>query len=150
MKCLFLKDVPSVARAGEIREVSDGYARNYLIPRGLAVAATPAVLRQWEERRQAEQRRQEREAAHARQLATKLEGTPVRVTARAGPEGRLFGAVTAADLAQALSAQLGQQLDRRQVELEEPLHETGSYTVPVRLGPGVTARVTVVVEAATE
>ena len=150
MKCLFLKDVPSVARAGEVREVSDGYARNYLIPKGLAVAATPAVLRQWEERRQAEQRRQEREAAHARELAAKLQETAVRITARAGREGRLFGAVTAADVVQALNEQTGEQLDRRQVELEEPLHETGTYTVPIRLGPGVTAEVTVLVEAASE
>lgn len=150
MKCLFLKDVPSVARAGEVREVSDGYARNYLIPKGLAVAATPAVLRQWEERRQAEQRRQEREAAHARELAAKLQETAVRITARAGREGRLFGAVTAADVVQALTEQTGEQLDRRQVELEEPLHETGTYTVPIRLGPGVTAEVTVIVEAASE
>ncbi len=145
MKVYFLQDVPGVARAGEIKDVAEGYARNYLIPRRLAVVATEAVIEQVKARQAAEARRAAREAEELRELAARLEGLSVTVQARAGKEGRLYGSVTAADIAEAISAQVGRPIDRRRVELAEPIRKTGEYQVVVRLGRDLAPRVNVVV-----
>ncbi len=145
MKVYFLQDVPGVARAGEIKEVAEGYARNYLIPRRLAVVATEAVIEQVRARQAAEARRAAREAEELRELAARLEGLTVTLQARAGKEGRLYGSVTAADIAAAISAQVGRPIDRRRVELAEPIRKTGEYRVVVRLGRDLAPRVNVAV-----
>jgi large subunit ribosomal protein L9 len=145
MKVYFLKDVPGVARAGEIKEVAEGYARNYLLPRKLAVAATEAVIDQARARQAAEARRAAREAEELRELAGRLDGLTVTVAVRAGKEGRLYGSVTAADIAEAISARVGRPIDRRRVELEAPIRKTGEYRVVVRLSRDLAPRVNVVV-----
>ncbi|MER3399343.1 MAG: 50S ribosomal protein L9 [Chloroflexota bacterium] len=145
MKVYFLQDVPGVARAGEIKDVAEGYARNYLIPRRLAVVATEAVIEQVKARQAAEARRAAREAEELRELAARLEGLTVTVKVRAGKEGRLYGSVTAADIAEAIAAQVGRPVDRRRVELAEPIRKTGEYRVVVRLGRDLAPRVNVAV-----
>jgi|DewCreStandDraft_5_1066085.scaffolds.fasta_scaffold00196_15 large subunit ribosomal protein L9 len=145
MKVYFLKDVPGVARAGEIKDVAEGYARNYLLPRKLAVAATEAVIDQARARQAAEARRAAREAEELRELAGRLDGLTVTVAVRAGKEGRLYGSVTAADIAEAISARVGRPVDRRRVELEAPIRKTGEYQVVVRLSRDLAPRVNVVV-----
>jgi large subunit ribosomal protein L9 len=140
-------DVRGLGRAGDVVEVKDGYARNYLLPRGLAEEATAARVRSLQDRRQALARRQAREREEAARLAEALEGTVVELQARAGEGGRLFGSVTAADIAEALAAR-GFAVSKRQVELEEPIKAAGVYTVPVRIAPGVVARAKVNVLAA--
>ncbi len=145
MKVYFLQDVPGVARAGEIKDVAEGYARNYLIPRRLAMVATEAVIEQVKARQAAEARRAAREAEELRELAARLEGLTVTVKVRAGKEGRLYGSVTAADIAEAIAAQVGRPVDRRRVELAEPIRKTGEYRVVVRLGRDLVPRVNVAV-----
>lgn len=147
MKVYFLQDVPGVARAGEIKDVAEGYARNYLLPRKLAVAATEAVIEQARARQAAEARRAAREAEALRELAGRLEGMTVTIAVRAGKEGRLYGSVTAADIAEAIARQVGRPIDRRRVELAEPIRRTGEYEVVVRLGKDLAPRVRVTVSA---
>ncbi len=147
MKVVLLADVRGLGRAGEVVEVKDGYARNYLLPRGLAAEATAGRVREMQDHQQARARRQEREREEAARLAAALEGVAVDLRARAGEGGRLFGSVTAADVAEALAAR-GFAVSKRQVELDEPIKAVGTYTVPVRIAPGVVARVQVNVVAA--
>lgn len=143
MRVILVRDVPHLGRAGQVVEVADGYGRNYLIPRGLAVPATAGNLRQLEERADAQRRRAERELAEARGVAERIDGRTVTVRARAGEQGRLFGSVTAQHVAEALARELGAAVDRRRIELDEPIRHLGAYRVAVRLHPQVTAHVTV-------
>lgn len=146
MKVVLLRDVPNLGRAGEVKEVADGYARNYLIPKGLAVPATEGLIRHAAETRQAAEQRRVRQLTSARETAARLEGAVVTVQARAGQGDRLYGSVTAQQIAEAIARQLGVEVDRRRIELEAPIRTLGTYPVRVRLGPEITARVQVVVE----
>jgi large subunit ribosomal protein L9 len=147
MKVLFKKDVADVAKAGQVKDVADGYARNYLIPRGLAVTATPAALKQVADLQAAASRHAAEEEQAARQLKTRLEGLPIVVEAKAGQQGRLYGSLTTADVATAVQNQLGVALDRRELEITEPVRQVGSYQVTARLHRAVTAILTVEVRA---
>lgn len=147
MKVLFKRDVQDVARAGQVKDVADGYARNYLIPRGLAVAATSAALKQVADLQAASARHAAETEAAARELKSKLEAHPVVVEAKAGPQGRLYGSLTTSDVASALQKQLGTTLDRRDLDIADPVRQVGSYQVTARLHPSVSATVTVEVRA---
>ena len=147
MKVLFKKDVPDVAQAGQVKDVADGYARNFLIPRGLAVAATPQALKQVAELQAVAARHAAEEEDAARSLKTRLEAQPVVVEAKAGQQGRLYGSITTTDVATAIQKQLGTSLDRRDLDIPEPVRQIGSYTVTARLHRAVTANVTVEVRA---
>ena len=147
MKVLFKKDVPDVAQAGQVKDVADGYARNFLMPRGLAVAATPQALKQVAELQAVAARHAAEEEQTARTLKTKLEAQPVVVEAKAGQQGRLYGSITTTDVATAIQKQLGTSLDRRDLDIPEPVRQIGSYTVTARLHKAVTANVTVEVRA---
>jgi large subunit ribosomal protein L9 len=147
MKVLFKKDVPDVARAGQVKDVADGYARNYLIPRGLAVAATPAALKQVAEVEATAARHAAEEERAARSLKERLEAQPVVLRAKAGAQGRLYGSVTNADIAEAIQRQLGANVDRRGLEIAEPIRQVGSYQVSARLHRAVSATVTIEVRA---
>lgn len=149
MKVILKKDVPNLGRAGEVKEVANGYARNYLIPQGLAVPATPQALRQLEAEKAAAARQAAREAAEARALAERLSQLELTLPVRVGEQGRLYGAVTAQDIAAAISQAVGRAIDRRQIELEEPIRQVGIYEVPVRLTREITAKVRVIVQPAT-
>jgi large subunit ribosomal protein L9 len=147
MKVLLNESVKNVGRAGEIKEVKDGYARNYLIPRGIASVATAGTVKQAEAQRDAEARREAKNLAANQALGQRVGSTTVTLRARVGEQGRLYGAITASDVAGALSEQLGQAIDRRRVELEEPIRQLGQYKVPVRLARDVVPEVSVTVEA---
>jgi len=147
MKVLFKRDVPDVARAGQVKDVADGYARNFLIPRGFAVAATSTALKQVAELQAASARHAAETESAARDLKVKLEAQPVVVEAKAGPSGRLYGSVTTADVAAAVQKQLGTSLDRRDLEISESVRQVGSYQVSARLHPSVSATVTLDVRA---
>jgi large subunit ribosomal protein L9 len=133
MKVVLTQDVPKLGEAGTIQTVKDGYARNYLIPQGLAAMATPGMVKQVEERQAAEARRIAKLEEEMRDLATRIEATSLEIEARVGEQGRLFGSVTSADIAEKLSSVLGEEIDRRKVELEEPIRTVGEFSVPVRL-----------------
>jgi large subunit ribosomal protein L9 len=146
MKVILREDVKGLGAAGEVKDVADGYARNYLIPRRLAVPATPAALKEVAAQQAAAARRQAQREAEARALAARLANMTLTLRARVGAQGRLYGAVTAADIADALGRELGVPFDRRRLVLEEPIRELGTHTVPVHLARDITASLTVRVE----
>ncbi len=146
MKVVLLQDVDDLGKAGEVRQVAGGYARHFLIPRGLAVVATPGALKQAEMRRQVEAKRQERQVASAKVLATRLEEVTLNFRAKAGEEERLYGSITRGDIALSLEKELGESIDKRKIELPEPIRNLGTYRVPVRLLGDLAPEVTVVVE----
>jgi len=146
MEVLLLKDVDRQGRAGEVIRVSDGYARNFLIPRGLAVQASPGAIKQAEREREAEDRRAAHELSEAQALAQTLDGVTVSFQARAGETDRLYGSITKANIAEALEAQIGQEVDRRKIEMDESLKELGTHAITIRLAPEAEAKVTVVIE----
>lgn len=142
MKVILLKDVAGLGAAGAVKDVKEGYARNYLFPRGLAAAATEGNLRTLTLQQQAAVERTRRERQEADHVARTLEQTVIEVHAKGGEGGRLFGSVTAHQIADALVAQ-GFAVSKKQVELDESIKAAGFYKVPVRVGPGIVARVDV-------
>jgi large subunit ribosomal protein L9 len=147
MKVLFKKDVVDVAKAGQLKEVADGYARNFLIPRGLAVAATSAALKQVADLQAVAARHAADEERTAQGLKAKLEAQPVIVEAKAGQQGRLYGSVTTSDVASAVHRQLGVTLERRDLDIADQVRQVGSYPVTARLHRTVNATITVEVRA---
>ncbi|MBC7254557.1 MAG: 50S ribosomal protein L9 [Chloroflexi bacterium] len=147
MEVLLLKDVRRLGKAGEIKKVADGYARNYLFPRGLAVMATEAARKELEEQMAAKERRAAAEKARAEKRAQDLQNLVLTFKARAGESGRLYGSITSADIAERLSAIIGDEVDKRKVLLQEPIKEAGRSKVDVKLHNNVTITVTVIVEA---
>jgi len=144
MRVVFLDDVENAGRAGEIKEVKDGFARNYLLPRKLAAAANAATVQQAEAKARAIAKEQEKLDDAARAVAGKLSGSPLVITARVGSEGRLFGSVTGSDIAEELSKRGAGTVDHRQVALAQPIKEIGRYDIDVSLTRNV--KVTVAVE----
>jgi len=147
VKIVLREDVETLGQKGDIVDVADGYARNFLVPRGLAMKASKGVVAQAEAMRRNRTARDVREREAAEDIAGRLSATRVTVTARAGEGGKLFGSVTSADVADAISAATAAEIDRRSVQLDEPLKELGEVEVPVRLHPEVTATVSVEVVA---
>ena len=147
MKVVLREDVDHLGRKGDLLDVAAGYARNFLVPRGLAMRATKGVVAQAEAMRRNRQVRDDRDRAAAEELAGRLAATMIRVGARAGEGGKLFGSVTNGDLADALVAQTGIEVDRRAIELDEPIKALGPREVPVRLHPDVSATLRVEVAA---
>jgi large subunit ribosomal protein L9 len=143
MRVVFLDDVDGVAQAGEIKNVADGYARNYLLPRKLAAAATTSYVQQAEAKARKLAIEQEKVDTAARAVATRLEAAPVVIEARVGELGRLYGSVTANDIAERLSELAGGPIEHRQVHLGQTLKEIGSYEMNVALTRNVRARITV-------
>jgi large subunit ribosomal protein L9 len=133
MRVVLRADVDALGQKGDLLDVSDGYARNYLVPRGLAIRATKGVVKQAEAMRRNRDARDRREREAAQALADQLAGRRIEVRVRAGEGGRLFGSVTAADVAGAVQAQAGVELDRRHLAMPEPLKALGPAEVPVRL-----------------
>jgi large subunit ribosomal protein L9 len=147
VKVVLRNDVVGIGRKGDVANVADGYARNYLLPKGLALRATPGVEAQAEAMRRARLLRSAEDRADAVKLADLLAATTVRIPAKAGKEGKLFGSVGANDIVLAVANQAGAQLERRQIELREPIKAVGTYTVTIRLHTDVDAVVTVDVAA---
>jgi large subunit ribosomal protein L9 len=143
MKVLLRSDIDGVGRRGDIVDVSGGFARNYLVPTGRAVEAPPGVTAQAAAMRRARDLRDAKDRDSAGTVAQAITAKPITVNARAGAEGRLFGSVTAADIAEAIEAQTGAVVDRRKIALAEPIRSVGSHTVSVKLHPEVESEVTV-------
>jgi large subunit ribosomal protein L9 len=145
MQAILLKDVDGLGGAGTVVSVARGYMRNYLLPRGLAEKATPArvaEIQRSEERRKRAIERQQRIAAEQAEL---LGRTILTLKAKAGDDGRLFGSITAGDVADAIYEARGIRIDRRHVSVEPPIRAVGTYTVPVQLGPDLVAEVKTIV-----
>ena len=134
---------PGVGKKGDVIDVADGYGRNYLIPKGLALKATAGAERQAEGMRRSRELRNAQEKAEAEEMATRLVGKPVTIAAKAGDAGRLFGSVTSADVARAIEEQANIVLDRRILDLDEHLKELGTHTVFAKPHPEVAFPVTV-------
>ena len=147
MKVILASDVDKLGHKGDIVSVADGYARNYLVPKGLAMFASKGALKQAEDmqRARAERVRKEKEAAAAR--VASLGASPVYISARAGEGGRLFGSVTKSDVARAIEEQLNEQIDRHLIRLDDPIRRLGRHEVEVHLHDEVNALVTVEVIA---
>ena len=146
MKVVFLETVEGSGYMGEVKDVARGYARNYLLPRGFAAPATPQLLARSERLRELEEERQRAEDEKAQGLVGKFE-SPIVITARVGEQGRLYGSVTNADVAEKAGEILGEDLDRRRVLLPEAIRRVGVYTVGIRLSRNVTPDVQLVVVA---
>jgi large subunit ribosomal protein L9 len=147
MKVVLRADVDTLGNKGDLLDVSDGYARNYLVPRGLAIRATKGVVKQAEAMRRNRAARDARDREAAQAVADQLTGRRIEIAARAGEGGRLFGSVTSTDIANAVQAQLGVEIDRRQLSLPEPLKGLGPAEVPLRLHPDVEFQIPVEVVA---
>jgi large subunit ribosomal protein L9 len=133
MKIILQRPVEKLGDPGDIVEVADGYGRNYLVPRGLAIRAEKGALKHAESLKRAHHSRLNQQKTEFEALAAKLIASRVTITARAGEEGRLFGSVTAADIAEAISAQVGIKVDRKDINLEEPIRSIGAHEVRVHL-----------------
>jgi large subunit ribosomal protein L9 len=145
VKVVFLETVEGSGTMGEVKDVAPGYARNYLLPRGLAAPATTQVLARAERLREIEEERQRTEDERAQGLVGKLEGTPLVIAVRVGEQGRLYGSVTNADVAEKAGEILGEELDRRRILLPEAIRQVGVYTIGLRLSRNVQPEVKVVV-----
>lgn len=146
MKVQLIQDVAGVGKAGEIKKVADGYGRNYLIPRGLAVLARPGLVQQAEERRRAQERKGARRAVEVQALAQQMAQLTLSFKVKAGEQDKLYGSITRSDIVEELEKQLGQELDRRKVLLDQSIKRLGSHQVAIKLASGITAEVTVLVE----
>ena len=146
MEVILREDIKTLGKAGELVRVKPGYARNFLLPRGLAYEATEGNKKRIAAEGKARATRQASERAEAEQVAAVLGGVTLAMTAKAGEGDRLFGSITAQDLADALAAR-GHQVDKRKIELEHPIKQLGTHSVSIRLHPEVHAAVTVTVAA---
>jgi len=146
IKVLLVQDVEHLGRSGELKDVSGGFGRNYLLPKGFAVLATRGQIKQAEERLSAQRRRVDAARKDAESLAARLNGVTLTFTAKVGEQDRLYGSVTSADIAEKIEQQLKIEVDRRKIELDEPIKRTGSFPVSIRLVAGVVPVVNVVVQ----
>ncbi|MDP9236214.1 MAG: 50S ribosomal protein L9 [Chloroflexota bacterium] len=143
MRVVFLEDVQGTARIGEIKDVKPGFARNYLLPRKLAMPATPAVVKSAEQRAHREARLEEGRDTDARAVAGRLDGAAYTIQAKAGASGKLFGSVGTSDIAAKVAETIGMEFERQNVLLAEPIKELGDYSIEVKLTRNVGATVTV-------
>jgi large subunit ribosomal protein L9 len=148
MKIVLRSDVDNVGKKGDIIDVADGFARNYLLPKGFAMKATKGVEAQAASMRRSRDLKDAKDREAGETVARKLVPMVIRVSARAGAEGKLFGSITSADVVAAVSEQAGVELDRRKVQLDEPIRTVGTHEVPVRLHSDVQFRITVEVAKA--
>ena len=146
MKVILLQDVKGKGKKGQMLEVSDGYARNFMLPRKLAVEATADAINTMRMNDKATQERIAREKAEAMALAQKLREMTLVVMARGGGTGRLFGSVTSQEIADALKAKMGVTIDKRKIVIADPIKNVGTYTVTCKLGYEITAPLTVKIE----
>jgi large subunit ribosomal protein L9 len=146
MKIILQREIDKLGVPGDVVEVADGYARNYLVPRGLAVPASRGAVRHADSLRRAHQERVAKAQKEAQALAGRVTASPIKVRAKAGEGGRLFGSVTAADLAEEIERQTGEKVDRRMIHLDEPIRSLGVHEVRVHLHAEVDAPLSVEIE----
>ena len=145
MKVIFNEDVRGQGKRGEMKEVSDGYARNYLLPRKLASEATPDMLNAFKLKEKAKKAQMAREKAQAEENAKRLEGVVVKISARAGQGGRLFGAITSQEIYDALREQHGIEIEKNKIVQSEPIKSFGNFEVKAKLGYEVSGKINVLV-----
>jgi large subunit ribosomal protein L9 len=145
MKVVFLQDVPNVARAGEMKEVADGYGRNYLIPRKLAAQADPKMMSAIEAQVRARARQVAQNESEMMELAGQIDGKEIVIQARVGANERLYGSITTGDIIAELEKSFGIVVDKRKIDLENPIRELGSHEVPIRLTRDIVPNITVTV-----
>lgn len=133
MKVVLLKDYPSLGKEGEVVNVSDGFARNFLIPRGIALEAHPGIVQVYQQKKAALKKREAKDRQAALSIAEALKGKRLMIQAEAGEKGRLFGSVTSQQIVEAIEKQFGYHLDKRMVLLEESIRNVGVHTVPIKL-----------------
>lgn len=146
MRVILKQQVKGVGSAGDVKDVSDGYARNFLLPRGLAVEADETAIKTLDQKRRSAEKKEARELAEAKELQAKIQAIELDYAVNAGEGGRLFGSVTNKDIADQL-ARSGLKIDRRKLMLEEPIRQLGEYQVEIRLHPEVTAKLKIKVAA---
>lgn len=147
MKVVLKRDVPGLGRADDIKEVSEGYGRNYLIPRGLAVPATEGIVKAAQDLHKAKEDQITRQRDRAQRIAARLKSEPLHFRVKAGESGRLYGSITSADIAEAIGRSLGSSFDKRQILLEHPIRDLGIHWVDIKIEGGVRTQVRVIVEA---
>ncbi len=150
MRVLLLKDVKGLGHAGEIKDVAGGHAQNYLFPNKLAQPVTEGAVKQVQHLKEAVASKQERKATEAKTLASRLDGQTITFKARSGEGERLYGSITNADVAEALSKAIGHPVDRKLVEIPHPIKTLGQHRATVKVGPGLVANVLVFVDRAAE
>ena len=143
MKVILLQNVEGLGQAGDMKDVANGYARNYLLPRRLAAGATPSLIANREQRIAAEQRRLAKLAEQNRQMAERLGQVTLTFKAKVGGQGRLYGSITSQDIAIALRDAEDITVDRRTIDLSEPIRSLGTFSVPVNISTGVEPKITV-------
>jgi len=148
MRVILKREVRGLGRPGEVKDVADGYAQNYLLPRGLAIEATAGELKHLAQEREATKAKHDRAHTDAQQLAERLSALTLVFRLKAGEQGKTFGSVTSKDIAEALQREHGVAVDRAKIHLDEPLRALGPHSVEIRLAPDVRARLTVAVEPA--
>ncbi|HHU73274.1 MAG TPA: 50S ribosomal protein L9 [Clostridiales bacterium] len=147
MEVILIQDVKALGKKGDVVKVSDGYARNYILPKKLGLEATKQNLNELRLQKAAEAKKQQEILEEAQELAKKLNDITVRVTIKAGEGGKTFGSVSTKEISNAVKEQYGYDFDKKKLQLSEPIKNAGSYTVPVKLHPKVTAQMKVKVEA---
>ncbi len=145
MKVILTQDVKAQGKKGQIINVSDGYARNFLFPKGLAVIADAKAMSDIKNKEASEKHRIAVETEEARQVAKKLEGVIVKIKLQAGPDGRLFGSVTSKDISEEIEKAAGIKIDKKKIMLEDPIKSFGTYTIDIKLYPEVIGKINVVV-----
>ncbi|HHY18506.1 MAG TPA: 50S ribosomal protein L9 [Firmicutes bacterium] len=146
MDVILTQDVKSLGKKGDLVSVSEGYGRNYLIPKGLATLATKGAISQIKELKEAEQKAEEKAKEEAIELAKKLDGNTIKLKAKAGEQGKIFGSITANDVSNAIKKQFGVEVDRKKIQLET-IKELGTFPAKLRIYPEVSAEIKVFVEA---
>ena len=143
MKVILLQDVEGLGKAGELKDVANGYARNFLLPKKMAAGATPQLLANYQQRVAAEQRKLEKQAEQNRQQADRLSQITLTFKARVGGQGRLYGSITSQDIAAGLRESEGIAIDRRMIDLPDPIRALGTYQVPVKIAQKLASQITV-------
>ena len=146
MNIILTREVHNLGQAGDVKDVAPGYARNYLIPKGLAIQATASAMKEFERKRSVEARREERLADRADALVQRLSEVTLTFEAKSSEKGRLFGSITTADIVEALEREVGEKFDRRKHILSEPLRRVGEHVVSVRLTSEIVAEVKAIVK----
>jgi large subunit ribosomal protein L9 len=148
MKVILLTDVPKLGKQGDVVQVSDGYARNFLLPKNLVAEASEARLRDLKQKNQQEEKKKEKEEERAKRIKEKIDGQMVVVQAKCGEGGKLFGAVTSKEITDALNKRFKVDVDKKRVEIKEPIRHLGEYPVRVKIHQKAQAEITVRVEEA--
>jgi large subunit ribosomal protein L9 len=145
MLVILKKDVKGTGRAGDVVKVSDGYARNMLIPKGMAVAATDKNIRSIEKQKAVLEEKRKEEKIEAEKIASDLEENKIEIKIKTGDNGKLFGSITAMDISKAIMEQEGVDIDKKKIQLKSPIKQTGEFEVEVKIYPEVVAKVNVIV-----